>query len=888
MDHPSILVGKTKQLSRIILLHKYFEKEIRQVDERGKKTGIYFQEQFLSYRDLNTISNRVARGLYNTIWKRSKFSGHSPKKNEVIIAVDMEPCIELIIAIVAILKLGATYLPMDSHSAINRVKYILNETNPVCIVVNDTSIFKTETDTVWSCYFIVDIHEIIKNSQNVISVNLTDAEQLGSTNNLGIIYTSGSTGNPKGVYLTHHAAMNRLTWQWNEATFKQTETGCFKTSLLFVDSVVEIFGCMLQLVPLVVAYKGLAQNPEAFVNLLDKHCITRLTVAPSLLRNILLYIKLSENPSTLQHLTFWISNSEPLNPSLLEMFFSVFPSGKTISNYYGSTETLADVTSETFTCLEDIDSNSSRGLLSVGVPMYNNNVYVVDEDTRLLPCGVTGEICVSGRNLSKGYVDSGQSLAIPNPFEVYNSRPAHEDLLKTGDYGHIYNGKLICEGRRDSQVKIRGQRVNTMEIEKAVQVCSDVDKSIVLCHRFSEISQVIVAYYTTKHNGEKSTISESIILDSCRKSLPVYMRPKLLHVHEIPLQAHSGKVDVIALRKLYEKAFNRKSSEELAILDEKSQKALNIIALNLNMPTHAIPRKSSFFELGGNSIAMIATIVQLKDHGLHIPIEEFSGAKTIEEIIDQVTISSNPIGEILHTDKYVVKPLGEVQQTEGLIDLLADSFVEKEPLLVLLGVTKTELMPFAHSLYQESKMTNLSLVVLEKKSQKIVGGDFLFDYFEGVKVQHHESMIPILKLLREFEEPVKERLICHKMERLLFNFCLCVHKDLPHAEQVKICHLIEGVVIEVAKNNGYSGVITNNTNPVTQVSHLFYHRGLHIIVIFDFKIIKVQLDGIMHKWANPHKKTMKICVIDRNNLINIRVSHSGLDHLVTDFVDFLC
>ena len=730
MEGNSRLVGEKRDLPFPLLLHRFFEKTVIE-NTKSKEAGLYFQNSFISYCDLNRQGNFAARELKRLIdEKNSMILGSADKK--ITIAVDIEPGHSLLTALLAILKIGAAYVPVDSVSAINRVKYVLNESQPVCILVDDNSVFKKDLDTVWSKFFVLDVQNLLgsEDKESADCLNLSDSEMLKQQTLMSMIYTSGSTGKPKGVCITHKSVMNRIFWQWEEYPFHIDEVTCFKTSLLFVDSIIEIFSAMLQLIPMVICPKGVSANPEAFVQLLEEHKVSRLVMVPSMLKNILFYLSIAGGTSRLPHLNFWICNSETLKPSLLQSFFEMFISGKTFANFYGSTETMADCTSEVFRSLDDITEKNMDGNLSIGSPMYNNNCYIVDEDLGLLPVGEIGEICAAGFNVADGYLDGeiSNKCFIKNPFAEYDG---YAVLYKTGDFGRIHNNRIIYEGRRDSQVKIRGQRVNIAEIENVIHDCPGVDKTVVLCHQFSEVSSVIVAYYTTL-NRKRHTRLESAITEQCKKSLPPYMRPKLLYLDEIPLQPNTGKVDRVALRKRYERAFNRQSSRELDIVDDKGRKVFNILALNLNLPTGAVSKNStkSFFELGGNSVSMIATIVQLKGYGLHIPIEDFSSAKSIQQIINHVTISTAPIGETFDTHKYIVKPLTEVKNNERIIDVLADSFVEKEPLDVLLGVTKDEFMPFATSLFNKAAKENISLIVLDEMTEEVMGGDFLFDYFE--------------------------------------------------------------------------------------------------------------------------------------------------------------
>ncbi len=235
----------------------------------------------------------------------------------------------------------------------------------------------------------------------------------------------------------------------------------------------------------------------------------------------------------------WICNSETLKSNLLLKFFDIFwDKRKQFANFYGSTETMADCTSEVYSCPEDIQIKSVDANLSIGAPMFNTHCYIVDEKLEVMPIGEVGEICITGYNVAIGYLDGeiSNKCFVQNPFHKHDG---FRVLYKTGDFGRIHNGMIIYEGRRDMQVKIRGQRVNIAEIETVINECPMVDKCVVLCHQFSDVSSVIVGYYTT-FTKERHPRLESTILDTCKKSLPQYMRPKLIYLKEIPLQPNTG------------------------------------------------------------------------------------------------------------------------------------------------------------------------------------------------------------------------------------------------------------------------------------------------------------------------------------------------------------
>lgn len=244
-----------------------------------------------------------------------------------------------------------------------------------------------------------------------------------------------------------------------------------QTSLLFVDSIVELFSCILHLIPLVIVPRKSVVDPEAFVAILERYDVTRLAVVPSLLRNLLFFISVSGGGAKrLSRVAMWVCNSETLSPDQAQRFFEIFPNGdKLLANFYGCTETMADVTYETYVCADDVVVQSKENHLSIGQPMFNNVVYIIDDDLNIVRHGKIGEICVSGLNIATGYIDGEMhnKSFISNKFNdvsIERGKEAiyvgdYDVLYRTGDFGRIINGRLIYEGRRDMQVKVSGTTV---------------------------------------------------------------------------------------------------------------------------------------------------------------------------------------------------------------------------------------------------------------------------------------------------------------------------------------------------------------------------------------------------------------------------------------------
>ena len=707
--------------------------------------------------------------------------------SDPLIAVDLQPSDSLIIVLMAIIKAGGAYVAVDSQSAVNRVRYILNEVKPLYVITQKESGIMKGASTTWSRFHILDYEELFTdNSLNV--ENLADRETIARHSVVGdrlacVTYTSGSTGTPKGVRLSHANIMNRLSWQWHYIPFCDDgdEVGCFKTSLLFVDSIVEIFSCLLKQVDLAICPTQVKINTERFVAFLEENNVTRLVMVPSLIRNVLAYTSLSGGACRLPRMRTWVSSGEALTPTLLETFFSTYSDGKVTYNLYGSSETTGDVTYEKFSDMMDVQSKTFANHLSIGRPMDNCVVYIVDSNNHVLRQNSIGEICISGLNVAHGYMERDKYCYFGD--NTLEEHPLYDNLYHTGDYGLIKDDMLIYQGRRDSQLKIRGHRVDISEIERAVMGSSDaVDKVVVICHEYRESVNRVVAFFTTTVG---SPLDIESVRASCKTSLSAYMIPKLMHVQYIPLQPHTGKVDREALTEMYRKNAKLQTSEELATLGEKEEKICAILAVHLDLPVEAISQNVSFFDLGGNSVSMMSVIAHMHQCGLQISIEEFSRARTVKDMIADVQPGVTTIPETLYTDRYLVCPLTDVTEHQDIVNMFAESFVAKEPLCVLLGIRKEDIILFSESLYHLALNQTLSFLVRDKEKGHIVGGDLLFDFKEDIAYQYSEACAPIEALLSEVESPVRKKLLLQsKSEPLLQNFVLFVDKTLPHAEQV--------------------------------------------------------------------------------------------------------
>lgn len=356
-----------------------------------------------------------------------------------------------------------------------------------------------------------------------------------------------------GVRLPHSIIGNRLSWQWDEFPYSPTESvGVFKTALTFVDHISEIWGPLLNEMALLCITKECTKNPEKLVQLLEEHKVERLVLVPTLLKSILMYLGLQKGSrKLLQKLRIWVCSGETLSVTLAREFFDHFEEGShVLCNFYGSTEIMGDVTY--FIC-DSKKALQTMEKIPIGYPIDNTVLYLLDTEFRPVTLGEIGELFVSGMNLARGYVNNRDAHRfIENPLAV---DPKYSRLFRTGDFGRIEKSALIFEGRTDSQIKIRGHRVDLTEIERHLLSLPEVDKSFVLCYKPGEIDQTVVAFTLLTTEAKSQKTLGMLIESKLLAVLPSYMVPQVVIIDAVPLLVN-GKVDRQSLIRQYENTNN--------------------------------------------------------------------------------------------------------------------------------------------------------------------------------------------------------------------------------------------------------------------------------------------------------------------------------------------
>lgn len=640
-------LNRTKQTFPNVCLHELFEEQVKRTPSH---IAAEYGEETLTYKQLEEKSNQLAHFLIE--------KGVVP---DTPVGLIMERSLYLVISMLGIIKAGGAYLPIEVSSPVNRVEQILTDAKAfLCVTDQELSLQYKEVNIVHTS----DLKGLY--SYPTIKPDIA----LSSINLVSVYYTSGSTGNPKGVSNTHQGWVNRMCWMQNLHQLKENETVLQKTTLTFDDAAVEFFwplmiGGRIAFIP-----PETEKDPMKIMKYAIKYNVSVLQFVPSMLKMVTDYIT-PEQKKHLTNLRVVVSSGEALTTDLVNDFYAKMPG--TLYNSWGATEVSIDSTC--YECSPSHLATTNSQVVSVGKPIDNNRIYVLDEYKKAVPIGVMGDLYIAGVGLARNYInnpDQTRAAFIPDPYFK------NEFMYKTGDKGYLSNDEnIMFIGREDNQIKIRGMRVELGEIENRIREITAMKEVVVLLRKHESVSQ-LVAYYTSEVELNKDAIKNKL-----SKELPEYMVPSFyLELETIPLNSN-GKLDRKNLPAPMEKDLIV-STEFLEPTNNTERRVLSIWQEYLKVKQMGI--NDNFFELGGHSLLAVQIISEInKEFVTSLSVKALFDNPSIALIGDLLILQENQviiIPTIEKTDKSKGIPLSDAQKRIWFLDNLSKGTEYNMPLVL--------------------------------------------------------------------------------------------------------------------------------------------------------------------------------------------------------------
>jgi amino acid adenylation domain-containing protein len=598
-------------------LHELFEAQVERTPER---VAVVFENERLSYRELNRRANQLAHYL------RSMGVGA-----DSIVGICVERSIEMVVGILGIMKAGAAYVPLDTSYPRPRLSFMLEDSGVKVLLTQrhleqllpalDIRVVRLDAD--WR---LIAEQDDENPTRAACPANLAY-----------IIYTSGSTGRPKGVMISHRAICNHM--QWMLSSFKLTEDDVVlqKTPFSFDASVWEFYAPLLVGARLVIARPAGHQDIDYQVNAIKEHSVTVVQMVPSLLKMLLEAKAGLEDCRSLRRV---FCGGEALSVEVQDEFFR--QADVELYNLYGPTEATIDATS--WQCAPGQTS------VHIGRPIANTQVYILDSTLEPVALGVAGELYLGGAGLARGYLHRPDLTAerfIPDAL----GGAAGARLYRTGDVGrYSLSGEIEYLGRIDKQVKVRGYRIELGEIEAVLNEHPAVREAVVVMLEEKRGEGRLAAYFVARKG---LSLSVADLREHAKARLPEYMTPAFYKtLDELP-RLPNGKVNRRALESLADDKFERPQTfiaprETLELrLAQIWEEVLDVRPVGI---------KDNFFELGGHSLLAVRLIVQIqKKLGYDLPLVALFKVQTIEEIAMMLRQQS---GVPLWTPLVAIQPHG--------------------------------------------------------------------------------------------------------------------------------------------------------------------------------------------------------------------------------------
>ena len=613
-----------------------------QVDKNPNDIAVVFEGTKLTYWELNNKANQLANYM-------KQFDLYS----EDIIAILLDKSLEMIISILAILKLGCAYLPIDIDYPSDRQEYILKDSKSK-LLLSSRNLVNNSDLLIKTLYVDIDNENIYSNS------SVSNIGYIGKPNDLAyIMYTSGTTGKPKGV-MVENKNIVRLVKNTNYINFEKTDRMLQTGSIVFDACTFEIWGALLNGLELYVIKKETLLDSNLLHKYILENKISILWLTAPLFTQLV-----EENSHIFDTVRCLLSGGDVLSTKHINKVLSSNPKIQLI-NGYGPTE------NTTFSCCHLINKKYKNSI-PIGKPIANSTGYIVTSSGQLAPVGVPGELWVGGDGVSRGYINNPEltnSKFINNPF-------GNGKIYKTGDLTKWKpDGTIEFLGRIDNQIKIRGFRVELSEISSTISTYLDI-KEVYTIFTTVNNEKCICSYIVGK-----CKIDIDILKNYLSKFLPKYMIPRyIIQLKRLP-KNQNGK---IAKNLLPEISIPDNTSKK--IIEPSTPIELNIYnAFTAVLNTNSISTDDNFFDIGGDSLSAMKLQIELMKNDIHITYADIFKYPTIQSMANYIVENRDDGTDNSFIESYT--NYDKLISTNTITDLNCTN-IEKTPIgnVLLTGVT---------------------------------------------------------------------------------------------------------------------------------------------------------------------------------------------------------
>ncbi|MBD3922036.1 amino acid adenylation domain-containing protein [Paenibacillus sp. PR3] len=684
-----------------LTIHQFVENVVRQYPDR---MAISSAENAYSYRSLNEQANRVAHMLL-----------HQGIRKGDLVTIFMERSTDTVVSILGILKAGGAYVPVDPEYPEERVSYILEDTRAGYILTKHSHLERAKQ---LGAKLGTVKHVVAIDSADLGAYSDSNPEQNIAPDDLAyVIYTSGSTGQPKGALLAHVGVVNLGVFSKKEFEITEEDIVTQFASFSFDASVSEMICALFSGAHLYLLSAEERVSVEAFASVVERTNATFIPFVPTVFFNQLASVLPEEGFRKLRRVRTIMTAGEALYGEQVRVFQKKTDGRITVYNLYGPTECTVGTT------YYRIPSQVKDDLthIPIGYPNSNYKVYVVNEGMQLCPVNVPGEMLIESVGLSKGYLGKQAKTAevfITSPFDPGTMVYKSGDIVKL-----LEDGTLEYVTRRDTQVKIRGHRIEIGAVEDVMAKYPNMQETAVVAVREPGGQLALVGYYTSK-NGERLPSSELRVF--LQEKLPAYYVPKWLsRLDAMPLSP-TGKVDRKKLA-----TYDLASIEEEQSLADPSMRPhtevqkLISYAWKEALGKEAASIEDDFFQIGGDSLVAIQVLVSLKPHCPALETQHLYQYRTIGQLADwmeHLTEQGHAASEVAAAWDGGIKPLREYPRMIGPGHSHADY---SEPSCILLTGATGYLG--SHILYELLRKSQAKVVALVRRSQGQSAGDRLWD-----------------------------------------------------------------------------------------------------------------------------------------------------------------